>query len=244
MEEQQKAASNDYATVRVPMEERKSIFNVAMVAAGYCIAMSGLFTGAAMASGLTLKNALIVAVIGNAILSVFGGAVGAAGAREGLSASRLAIFSFGKEGFKIVSVVLALTMGGWFAVQSGLFGETINAMFPNAGFITNQYFAAFWGGLLMLITAYFGYRGLAALSIVAVPLIVVTATIGTILAINSSGGWGPAMEIVPLGSTTISAGIVMVVGSFAGGSSASRYYKVCKEFKCSLVGNNFWVFNC
>lgn len=244
------AAKNDYATERIPMSERKSIFNVAIVAAGYCIAMSGLFTGAAMSAGLDLKNALIAAIIGNTILSIFGGAIGAAGAKEGLSASRLAIFSFGRDGFKIVSVVLALTMGGWFAVQSGLFGETINAMFPNAGFITNPYFAAFWGGLLMLVSAYFGYKGLASLSIIAVPLIVVTATYGTYKAITLTGGWNEAMAIIPHGSTTISAGIVMVVGSFAAGAASqadiTRYSKDTKAAWIAtifgyLIANSFII---
>lgn len=42
---------NDNATQRVPQEERKGVLNVALVAAGFCICMSGLFTGASMAMG-------------------------------------------------------------------------------------------------------------------------------------------------------------------------------------------------
>ena len=234
-----KTANNDYAIERIPQSERKSIFSVAMVAAGFCIAMSGLFTGAAMAAGLNFKDALMAAIVGNTILSFFGGAIGAAGAKEGLSSSRLAIYSFGHEGFKIVSLVLALTMAGWFSVQSGLFGNTINAMFPNAGFITHPGFAGFWGGMLMLITAYFGYKGLDALSKIAVPLIVITATIGTVAAIKSIGGWGNTVSIVPQGNVTLSAGIVMVVGSFAAGASAqadiTRYSKDTKAAWISTI---------
>lgn len=223
---------NDYATERVPLSERRSIFNVAIVAAGFCIAMSGLFTGAALAAGLSLRQALISAFIGNLILSFYGGAIGAAGAKEGFSSSRLAIYSFGQKGFKIVSLVLALTMGGWFAVQCGFFGNTINAMFPDAGFITHPNFAGFWGGILMLITAYFGYKGLSVLSTIAVPLITITSIIGVVFAVNGAGGWANTMAIVPVGETTIGAGIVMVVGSFAGGAAAqadiTRYSKDAK----------------
>lgn len=88
-----------------------------------------------MAAGLNLREALIAAFVGNVILSFYGGAIGAAGAREGLSASRLSLFSFGSQDFKIVSLVLALTMVGWFSVQAGLFGITMNAMFPGAGIL-------------------------------------------------------------------------------------------------------------
>ena len=232
------------------MSERKSTLSVSLVVSGFCICMSGLFTGAAMAAGLSLREALIAAFIGNVILSAFGGAVGAAGAREGLSASRLSIYSFGSQGFKIVSLVLALTMGGWFSVQSGFFGITINAMFPNAGFITHPQFAGVWGGLLMLMTAYFGYKGLEVLSKIAIPLIVIISLIGINAAINSAGGWDNVMSITPVGSTTISAGIVLVVGSFAAGASAqadvTRYSKDAKTAWIAtiigfMVANSFII---
>ena len=240
-EKERLQTGNDYATERVPLNERKSIASVALVASGFCIAMSGLFTGAAMAAGLNVKQALIAAFMGNLILSIYGGAIGAAGAKEGLSSSRLAIYSFGSEGFKIVSLVLALTMGGWFSVQSGFFGNTINAMFPNAGFITQPNFAGFWGGMLMLLTAYFGYKGLDALSKVAVPAILILGTYGAFAAMKSAGGLAGTLAIIPHGETTISAGIVMVVGSFAAGASAqadiTRYSKDAKAaWIATIVG--------
>ncbi|MCK9444513.1 MAG: hypothetical protein M0Q14_08305, partial [Tissierellaceae bacterium] len=60
-EKERLQTGNDYATERVPLNERKSIASVALVASGFCIAMSGLFTGAAMAAGLNVKQALIAA---------------------------------------------------------------------------------------------------------------------------------------------------------------------------------------
>lgn len=242
--------TNDYATTRVPLEARKGTFEVSMVAAGFCIAMSGLFTGASMAAGLTFSQAIIAAVAGNTILSFFGGFIGAAGAREGLSSSRLSRFSFGTEGFKIVSLVLALTMFGWFSVQVGFFGNTMNAMFPNGGFLTEVPIAAFWGGILMLLTAYYGFKGLSALSIVAVPLIIITASIGVYMAANGVGGFSKLFDMIPVGSVTIAQGIVMVVGSFAAGASAqadiTRYAKDEKAAWIStligyMVANSFII---
>jgi hypothetical protein len=46
-------AYNDNAVNRVPENEYKSTFEIAMVTCGFCICMSGLFTGAAMAAGFT-----------------------------------------------------------------------------------------------------------------------------------------------------------------------------------------------
>lgn len=211
---------DDNATCRVPADQRKSTFNVAMVAAGYCICMSGLFTGASMAAGLNFIDAIWASVIGNIILSLYGGALGMAGAREGVATSMLARHSFGREGSKIISLVLALSMGGWYSVQVGFFGDCIAAMFPHGGFLADKYVAAFWGGILMLITAYYGYKGLSLLSTLAVPLIVITAVVGVWLSVDQAGGWAQVLLRQPASSLGLGAGVVMAVGSFAGGAAA------------------------
>ena len=162
-------AENDNATCRVPDSERKGFLSVAFVAAGYCICMSGLYTGTAIAFGMSLKDAVIAVLVGNAVLSIYGGAVGAAGAKEGVASAMLARHSFGREGSKVIGILLAVVMLGWYAVQVGFFGSTMSALFPGGGILTSQYVAAAWGGILMMLTAYFGYKGLNLLSYVAVP---------------------------------------------------------------------------
>ena len=162
-------SQNDNATQRVPENEKKGFCSIAFVAAGYCICMSGLYTGAAMGFGMSFKEAILAVIVGNVILSVYGGLIGAAGAREGVSTSMLARHTFGREGSKVIGILLAAVMAGWYAVQVGFFGSTMSALFPNGGIITSQYVAAFWGGILMMITAYMGYKGLNILSYIAVP---------------------------------------------------------------------------
>lgn len=232
---------DDNAVCRVPENERKSTFDVAIVAAGFCICMSGLFAGASMAMGLNLKDAIIASLAGNLVLSLYGGLIGMAGAKEGVATSMLARHSFGREGSKIISLVLALVMGGWYSVQVGFFGDTIAAMFPEAGFITNKYVAALWGGLLMLLTAYFGYKGLSLLSKVAIPLILITSIAGIAAAVKHTGSFADLAAMEPASNIGIGAGVVMVVGSFAGGASAqadiTRYAKSPKAaWIATLIG--------
>lgn len=211
---------SDHATHRVPDDQRKGFVSIAAVAAGFCICMSGLYTGAAIAFGMSLRNAIIAAVIGNVILSLFGGAIGAAGAKEGVASAMLSRHSFGRQGSKFVGALLAVVMLGWFAVQVGFFGSTMQALFPGAGFITSKYVAAAWGGILMMFTAYYGYKGLNYLSYVAVPGVGILAIIGMVLAVKGAGGLSILSQVVPTEPMTIGAAIVAVVGSFAGGASA------------------------
>lgn len=103
---------SDHATHRVPDDQRKGFISIAAVAAGFCICMSGLYTGAAIAFGMSLRNAIIAAVIGNIILSLYGGAIGAAGAKEGVASAMLSRHSFGRQGSKFVGALLAIVMLG------------------------------------------------------------------------------------------------------------------------------------
>jgi cytosine permease len=191
--------------------------------------MSGLFTGAAMAAGLTLWQAIAASIAGNLILSLYSGAIGYAGGKEHVGTSMLARHAFGRKGSVIISLVLALTMGGWYSVQVGFLGATIHAMFPEAGFITSVPVAAFLGGMLMLITAYIGFTGLSLLSKLVVPLTAIIAVLGIILSVNKAGDWRSLFTIKPAGSMSMGSAIVMVVGSFAAGGAAqpdiTRYAK-------------------
>ncbi len=234
------AGVNDNATQRVPQSERKGMLNVALVTAGFCICMSGLFTGASMAAGLDLKTAIIATLIGNLILAGYGGLVGMAGAREGVASSLLARHSFGFVGSKVVSLVLALSMAGWYAYQVGFFGETIAAMFPQSGFLLSAPAAAVWGGVLMLLSAYFGYKGLAVLSYIVVPLITLVALWGMILAVGNAGGWSALASMAPKTPISLGAGVVLAVGSFAGGASAQAdINRYAKDSKSAWVGTIF-----
>jgi len=230
------AAQNDYALSRVPASDRKSILNVSLVAIGFCISMAGLFTGAALAAGLNLKEAIIASLIGNAILTVYGGLVGVAGAREGVSTAMLTRHSFGRKGSMVISVIIAVTLVGWYAYQVGFFGMTINTMFPNGGFITSVKFASLWGGLLMMTSAYIGYRGLSIISNIAAPAILITSLMGIIKAVNLTGGWDALFALRPEGPINYGAAAVLIVGAFAvGGAIQADITRYSKNAGQSLI---------
>lgn len=226
-------ATNDYALSRVPKEKRKNTLNVSLVAVGFCISMAGLYTGAALSNGLSLTQALLASVIGNAILCIYGGLVGVAGAREGVSTALLARHSFGKQGSKIISAIIAFTLVGWYAYQVGFFGITINTIFPNVGFITEPRIAGIWGGLLMMSSAYIGYKGLSIISSIAAPAILITSLLGIIKSIRLVGGWDALFNAPNVGDMTLNTGVVMIVGAFAVGGAIqadiTRYSKSAKQ---------------
>lgn len=205
---------NDYATSSIPKEARRSVIEVGFVAAAFSICMSGLFTGSSMASGLTLSECIFAALLGNTILAAYGGLMGALGAERGLSTAMLLKDYFGKRGADVISILLAVTVIGWYSVQTGFFGETVNALWPNGGLLTDQYVAAFWGGILMMITPYFGFRGLKILSMLAVPLIGILSLWGIAAAAENT----ILFSYVPDTSYSLGKGVTLAVGSFAVGA--------------------------
>lgn len=238
------AMANDFATVRIPLEKRRSAYSVTMVVVGLIIAMSALYTGASMAGSLSLSQAIGAVVLGNIILTVYGGLLGIIGAREGLAVGFLVRHSFGRWGSNIISAIIAITLSGWFSYQCGFFGQTINAMFPQGGFITHPVVAGIWGGILMMTTAYFGYKGLAVLSSFAAPLIFLLSVVGSSLVISKLGGWealSTLSESVSGGSVSFNSAVVMVVGAFAVGGviqpDCTRYSKTAgASVVASIIG--------
>ncbi|MGY3718298.1 cytosine permease [Sutcliffiella cohnii] len=242
--------NGDFVSTPVPENARRPWWEITFVTSGFCLAVSGMFAGAALSTGMSLQNVIIAIVIGNLLLTLFGGLMGAIGAKTGVATSMLAKHTFGRSGSIIISLIFAVTLIGWFSVQAGFFGQTIHAMLPNIGVITSAPVASAWGGALMILTAFIGYKGVRMLSNIAIPLLIILSLVGIVLAVSGSGGWGGLASGVPQ-SISIMEGIVIVVGTFAVGAvvqpDISRFAKSPKDSWIAmtigmLLANGFIVF--
>jgi cytosine permease len=160
-------ALEDYSLRPVPLDKRKSWLDLAMVWIGVAIVLSALLRGMMIGLGLgSLGSVLLAYLLGEVLLIGLMSLTGYMGARLGLSTPLLVRLSFGEHGSFLMSLCLAVAFMGWFGVQAGLFAETLAAVgripVPASGL-------AFGSGLLMMIPAVFGFRGLKALSWFAVP---------------------------------------------------------------------------
>ncbi|WP_255472913.1 cytosine permease [Planomicrobium sp. CPCC 101079] len=240
----------DYVDQPVPAGSRRPWWEITFVTSGFCLAVSGMFAGAALSLGMPLRDVIITILIGNLILTLYGGLMGSIGAKTGVSTSMLATKTFGKLGATVISLIWAITLIGWFSVQAGFFGQTIAAMLPGGGFITSAPIAAAWGGTLMILTAFLGYKGIRMLSNVAIPLLLLLSVFGVYLAVGESGGWSNlTAEITE--PISIIEGIVILVGTFAVGAvvqpDIARYARSSKDswlamIIAMMIANGFIVF--
>ena len=233
---------NDYATIPVPLDQRRSSFSLAMVLVGSIICLSSIYVGASFVGQLSLSEVVTACLVGNAVLSVLGGLLSYIGTKTGVGIAMLMRQSFGVLGNYIIAVLTAIVELGWFGYQCGFFGSTIHAMFPNAGFITEPVVAGIWGGLLMMTTAFIGYKGLELLSNIASPPILLTCVVACGLAATRVGGMEQFNQITlaHTGSMSTAVGIVSVIGAYAMGAvlqpDLTRYGKKCSD---SVIGAVF-----
>ncbi len=160
-------ALDDYSLKPVPPDKRKSWLDIAMVWIGVSIVLSALLRGMMIGLGLgSIRHVLLAYLLGEVLLVGMMALTGFMGARLGLSTPLLARISFGKKGSLLISFCLAMAFMGWFGVQAGLFAETFKAFAKTPLPVP---ILAFLSGVLMMIPAVFGFRGLKALSWFAVP---------------------------------------------------------------------------
>ncbi len=168
----------DFSLESVPLSKRKSWLDLAVVWIGIAVVMSAIFRGMMVGLGLgSLPSVLISYVLGEIILIVIMGLTGYLGAKTGLSTPLMANFTFGRSGAVIVSLSIALSLMGWFGVQAAFFARTIQFYLGTHFSIP---FLSFTCGIMMMIPAIFGIRGLSTLSWIASPFMILIFIVGVI----------------------------------------------------------------
>ena len=214
----------DYGLMPVPEKEQKSTLNIMLVSAGWIIAVSSLYIGGTLGLSMPFGEAVRAAILGQLIVAVIATLMGMLGAKYKVSTTLIARHAFGKHGSAIFGLVAAISLGiGWFAWQASFFGMTVNTIFgANNFWLFEPKVASIWGGLLMFLTAYYGYKGLAALSYLAIPLIFILTTFGATIAVESFGGnLHSIADAQPIGSRI---SLIAAISSVMGGSIAGGIF--------------------
>ncbi len=160
----------DFSLESVPLNQRKSWIDLAVIWIGIAVVMSAIFRGMMIGLGLgSIPSVILSYIMGEIILIVIMVFMGFVGAQTGLSTPLIANQSFGRIGAIIISFSIALSLIGWFGVQASLFARTIQFFF---GTHFPLPFFSFLCGIVMMIPAIFGIRGLSTLSWLASPFMI------------------------------------------------------------------------
>lgn len=119
----------EYPLERVPRAARHSWFGVAVQRFGQLSDLTQFLLGATLGAGLSFWGAFWAFTLGSVILEVVCVFVGIAGMREGLSTSTLVRWTgFGRYGASLIGLVIAVSLFGWFGVQTAVFAAGLHSL--------------------------------------------------------------------------------------------------------------------
>ncbi|RHW42816.1 cytosine permease [Neobacillus notoginsengisoli] len=205
---------DDYALSRVPQSERKHWFGIATMRFGQISALSQFLLGAALGFGMDFWSAFWAVTLGSVILEIVSIFVGIAGMKEGLSTTLLVRWAgFGKVGSILLSLVISISMVGWFGIQNEVFANGIHQILGGPVWM--------WSivtGLAVTFVVLFGILSLGITAYITVPLflLVVFYSISTVL---TKFSFGELISLPTPGPTiSIAMGASMVAGGFIAGA--------------------------
>ncbi|GIN21648.1 purine-cytosine permease family protein [Siminovitchia fordii] len=231
---------DDYALSRVPKSERKHWFGIATMRFGQISALSQFLLGAALGYGMDFWTAFWAITLGAVILEVVSIFVGIAGMREGLSTTLLVRWAgFGKLGSFLLSLVIAISMIGWFGIQNEVFANGIHQIVGGPVWL--------WSivtGVSVTLIVLFGILSLGFTAYVTVPLflLVVFYSISNVL---TQFSFGELIALpVPGPEIPLAVGASMVAGGFIAGAiitpDMSRFNRsVGDVIKQTVIGITF-----
>ena len=241
--------TTDYEHGVVPQKERKSWIGIAAVWIAMGIDLSGAFLGVELAAGMDFWPAIAAAFVGSVLLGLLAMACAYVGAATGLTTAMVSRAVFGKIGGAVLALAMSISLVGWFAVQAGFFGSNAQvAMLELTGIDWPVAVFTVIGGILMMLTALWGYRSISRLSTLAVPLLLVLLLVGIIVAFATHGTDALAAETAA--AYSFGGAVSLVMGIFVLGvvsaPDMARWAKTPKQAMAAgffgfLFGNSIII---
>lgn len=165
--------TEDYTRVPVPADVNTSGWQVAIILCAIGITLPVLAYGAWLSIDNGLGSANFAFWVGCWIVAVISCFSGLVGARARLSTYMILQFSFGKTGAKVVNLLMAIILLGWYAATCEEFGLAISQALKSLLDIdVNVRLAVLVASILMTITTIFGFKMIEKFSRFSVPLLV------------------------------------------------------------------------
>ncbi len=203
----------DFARQQVPQEKTVSGLRIALIVVGIMITLPAFLTSAQVGQALGLIRGATAIGAGSVILASFGCLIAVVGARSRLSTYMIIQFPFGRTGAKVVSIVIGITLLGWFGVNGFLFGQAVQSSLSDLFAIDSgmQVPVAF-GSILVIATTVYGFRALDRLAVVSVPILL-TALIAIVYFATRNTSMDEFLSTEGTGMT-MGIAISAVVGAF------------------------------
>lgn len=208
---------------------------------GGMISVPSLLIGSTLVAGLPFWDALLAGFLGFCVVVAFMSLESVAAVEQRLDTVELASSAFGRSGANIVvGLALGVSLLGWFGVQSGVAGASVAKISQiSFGLSISPAWASLVIGLLMMLTAVFGFKYLKWLNFVAVPCKVALVVYAVVIAFQSHS-FAVITEYQPNPATRIDffTAIGLSIGFFSvGGVISPDYARHAKTRLDAVLGS-------
>ncbi|MCP4355702.1 MAG: hypothetical protein GY793_08770 [Proteobacteria bacterium] len=164
--------TNDYSHQAVPTKNTVSAWFISFIYFGIGLSIPSFVLGANIVKSLGFYKGLSSTIVAGLILTLISFFTGWVGARTRVSTYSINRIAFGKKGSYFFNALISIVILWWFGFIISNLSQTLDAVwhFP-------YYSKEIWtviGGSLMTITAMNGFKGFYKLSIIAVPMILIS----------------------------------------------------------------------
>ena len=242
-------SKNDFPLSAVPIDQRKGLWSMMSVLLGFTFFTATMWAGGSLGTAFSFYEILGIIFIGNLLLGSYAASLAYIAYKTGLNTVLLGRYSFGLQGSKLSDFILGFTQIGWYAWGTATIAIILVKLLD---------LSADWSTPLMLlfgfgfcISASIGYKAMALLSKISVPLMLFFIGLCFYKGIIDVGGVRELIAKQPIESMTIGAAITMVFGTFvSGGTQATNWSRFAKSGKIAVVatlaaffiGNGLMVF--
>lgn len=165
---------NDYSDVQVAEVDRKSWFNISVIIFAAVITIPVFLLGQTFAYNMNFYDSSLATMIACLFLTIILSLTAYVGSTTNLPTAQICKITFGEIGGKITSFIIGLALIGWFGVTASFFGTSFAGILENSyQIVLDPKVITTIGGLMMMITAIIGFRGLDKISIIFSPVLLI-----------------------------------------------------------------------
>ena len=206
--------AGDFALDAVQPGSAASGFRLALIIVGGIIGFSVYAVSAGIGGSLGYTRAAAAFFIGSLILGMMGACTSYVGAKSRLSTYLLTEFAFGRQGAKLVNLVVALSLVGWYGVICNTLGSAAQQMILEAaGFELSPYITVSVASALMVVITAIGFTGIDRLALYMAPFMLLFMLAAAFLALQKGISDLPAID----DSFSLHTAISAVVGTYIAG---------------------------
>ncbi len=214
-------------------------YSLAGVWFGGVVSVPALLVGSTLINSLSFANSLWAGLIGFSVVVLFMSLLSIAAVLQRKPTVKLAASSFGENGAKvIVGLVIGLSTLGWFGIQSNIAGASFSKILFEVYHIDLPIWLSsiFWG-IIMVITAVFGFKYLKWLNYIAVPAIIILLIYGLIITFQKHD-WNEFIAFKPTQNMSILQAIGFTIGFISvGGVISPDYNRFAASKKDAVLGS-------